>query len=79
MSPAGDPPQEESRGVDESGGCVRSWLRHEQQTVRMALVAASHHSAQQNAALRGPMTGARAREVTGGATGHPCGARAAEK
>ena len=38
---------------------LRSWLRHEQQSVRMALVAASHHSAQQNDA----QTGARAREV----------------
>ena len=46
-------------------------LRHEQQTVRMALAAALRHSAgpkekkvelQQHAALRGPNTGARARE-----------------
>ena len=45
--------------------------RHEQQTVRMALAAALHHSAgpkekkvvlQQHAALRGPNTGARARD-----------------
>ena len=46
-------------------------LRHEQQTVRMALAAALHHSAgpkekkvelQQHAAPRGPNIGARARE-----------------
>ena len=46
-------------------------LRHEQQTVRMALAAALHHSAgpmekqvelQQNTALRGQTTGTRARE-----------------
>ena len=46
-------------------------LRHEQQTIRMALAAALHHSAgpkeimvelQQYAALRGQNTGARARE-----------------
>ena len=46
-------------------------LRHEQQTVRMALAAALHHSAgpkenkvelQQYAALRGQNTSARARE-----------------
>ena len=50
---------------------LRSMLRHEQQTVRMALAAALHHSAgpkekkvelQQYAALRGQNTGARARE-----------------
>ena len=49
---------------------MRSMLRHERQTVRMALAAALHHSAgpkekvelQQNAAQRGQMTGARARE-----------------
>ena len=43
---------------------LRSMLRHEQQTVRMALAAALHHSAgpkgkvemQQNAAPRGPKT-----------------------
>ena len=74
---------------------LRSWWRHEQQTVRMALAAATHHSAQQNAAPRGPKAGARAREVeeqvthgrptategssTGGAARHPCGARAADK
>ena len=62
---------DESSGRPSTGGVgrrrrerrLRSWLRHEQQTVRMALVAASHHSAQQNAAPRGPKTGARAREV----------------
>ena len=49
---------------------LRSMLRHEQQTVRMALAAALHHSAglrevvemQQNGALRGLKTAARARE-----------------
>ena len=41
---------------------LRSWWRHKQQTVRMALAAATHHSAQQNAAPRGPKTRARARE-----------------
>ena len=41
---------------------LRSWWRHKQQTVRMALAAATHHNAQQNAAPR-PKTGARAREV----------------
>ena len=48
---------------------LRSMLRHEQQTVRMALAAALHHSAgpvvkkvelQQHAALRGQKTGTRA-------------------
>ena len=42
---------------------LRSWWRHEQQTIRLALAAATHHSAQQNAAPRGPKTGFRAREV----------------
>ena len=42
---------------------LRTWWRHEQQTVRMAQAAATHHSVQQNAAPRGPKTGARAREV----------------
>ena len=50
---------------------LRSMLRHEQQTVRMALAAALHHSAgpkekvemQQNGALRGLKNAARAREV----------------
>ena len=49
---------------------LRSMLRHEQQTVRMALAAALHHSAgpkekvemQQNGALRGQKTAARAGE-----------------
>ena len=50
---------------------LRSMLRHEQQTVRMALAAALHHSAgpevkkvelQQHAALRGQKTGTRAGE-----------------
>ena len=41
---------------------MRSWWRHEQQSIRMALGAAAHHSAQQYAALRGPKTGTRARE-----------------
>ena len=49
---------------------LRSWYRHEQQTVRMALAAALHHSAglrekvekQQNGAPRGQKTAARARE-----------------
>ena len=49
---------------------LRSMLRHEQQTVRMALAAALHHSAgprekvekQQNGAPRGEKTAARARE-----------------
>ena len=47
---------------------LRSMLRHEQQTVRMALAAALHHSAgpkvemQQNATLRGLRTAARAGE-----------------
>ena len=49
---------------------LRSMLRHEQQTVRMALAAALHHSAgprekvekQQNGAPRGQKTAARARE-----------------
>ena len=78
-------------------------LRHEQQTVRMALAAALHHSAgprekvekQQNGAPRGQKTAARAREevehathlrptgtgdsTSGGAAGHPVGARAAEE
>ena len=50
---------------------LRSMLRHEQQTVRMALAAALHHSAgpkekvemQQNGAPRGQKTAAKAREV----------------
>ena len=33
------------RGGEGSGGCVAQW-RHEQQTVAMALAAATHHSAQ---------------------------------
>ena len=37
---------------------LRSWWPHEQQTVRMALAASTHHSAQQNAA-----PGARSREA----------------
>ena len=49
---------------------LRSMLRHEQQTVRMALAAALHHSAgpkekvemQQNGAPRGQKTAARAGE-----------------
>ena len=41
---------------------MRSWWRHEQQSIRMALGAAAHHSAQQHAALRAPKTGTRARE-----------------
>ena len=41
---------------------MRSWWRHEQQFIRMALGAAAHHSAQQYAARRGPKTGTRARE-----------------
>ena len=55
---------------------LRSMLRHEQQTVRMALAAALHHSAgpkekvemQQNGAPRGQKTAARAREVEEQAT-----------
>ena len=41
---------------------MRSWWRHEQQSIRMAFGVAAHHSAQQHAALRGPKTGTRARE-----------------
>ena len=55
---------------------LRSMLRHEQQTVRMALAAALHHSAgprekvekQQNGAPRGQKTAARAREEVEHAT-----------
>ena len=39
-----------------------SWCRHEQQTVRVALAAATHHSVQHNGALRGLKTATRARE-----------------
>ena len=46
-----------------TGEVARRRWRHEQQTVRTALAAATHHSAQQNAAPRGPKTGTRAREV----------------
>ena len=42
---------------------LRSAWRHEQPSVAMALAAASHHSAQQDAAPRGLDTGTRAREV----------------
>ena len=41
---------------------LRSAWRHEQQWIARALAAATHHSAQPNAALRGPETGTRARE-----------------
>ena len=57
---------------------LRSMLRHEQQTVRMALAAALHHSAgpkekvemQQNGAPRGQKIAARAGEVRTPAYGH---------
>ena len=41
---------------------LRSWCRHEQQSIRMALGAAAHHSAQQHAAPRSQRTGTRAGE-----------------
>ena len=41
---------------------LRSWWRHEQQTVRMALAAATHHSAQQYGAPRGQKPATKARE-----------------
>ena len=41
---------------------LRSWWRHEQQSIRMALGAAAHHSAQQDAAPRSQRTGTRAGE-----------------
>ena len=39
---------------------MRSWWRHEQQSIRMALGAAAHHSAQQYGAPRGQKTATRA-------------------
>ena len=48
---------------------LRSMLRHEQQTVRIALATALHHvEMQQNGAPRGQKTAARAREVEEQAT-----------
>ena len=41
---------------------MRSWWRHEQQSIRMALGAAAHHSAQQHAAPRSQRTSTRAGE-----------------
>ena len=45
------------------GRRLRSWWRHEQQSIAMALAAATHHTAQRNGAPRSQTTATRAREV----------------
>ena len=77
---------------------LRSWWRHEQQSIAAVLATVSHHSYRkvdtaydgQRSQKIGTSTGEVEEQVThaglraqktprGGAAGHPCGARAAEK